>query len=845
LIVAGAGYIAQAASAAFPPSTAILTAFTYIMKVSTDVSKDYDIITDFFEKMNTFLVRISIIEKHVPAFTGFRSHLMTVFTSVLKMCGFATKAIREKRWKKAWNVLRHGGGDEELAAADSAVDKALDNLAAATNFANLANTEETKVTTSRIETSTGEIKSDVKNVAMVVDGVNAIALRTDSRTERMEKEALQFYLQMSTKFDKLLQGRQSQLQRKPDNQQESQKGDPGLKKHETFNRVRRYFPVKADPIIQDHDIEYSMITGTGSWLSDEAAYKSWSQGTSEDRFLWIFGEAGLGKTGLAYRAIRDLQMSTASDSKAAVAYFYFRGDDVNRSSIRTAINSVIVQVARLNPSFCEKLATTLAKNGDGASGFPLKLLWDIFASVLVQCEGSRIFLIFDGLDEANNEDRGLLLNCLSEIDTLQTDIRVLLTCRPGSKDLAEGLQKSQTVEVTKDKIVPDMQLVVQARLKTFSRLHKFSNQVKRRIVARLLEQADSMLYIEHMLRRFNKIGRETLVLKELENMPDGLQPLYFTMVAEIQDRRTSDQLQTMGRLFTWFAFSKRPLTLDEANDVSRLFGQDQTFSIEEEIAGRSGRILELVGGVDDDSEEDEATEGESEVDGLENIQIITGGDGNSATLRFQNRCLREYFRAINTDQAGLRIPPNAANLAMLEMCVHMLCGIYKKQNKAIEPSLLNYAATFWAQHLGDIDVRAVSDEKVSRAINCLRLVFTNHNNVSKLFEEVKDLNYSTMFGPSKRQLKRTLNAFGQWIQRAFTLGESGIGVSSYEWVNEVKENRLRVMVSLARGHVQNWFQREDRDHMSFDFAIEALRMVSRSRIQRDSSHVIHSEGIQS
>jgi hypothetical protein len=99
-----------------------------------------------------------------------------------------------------------------------------------------------------------------------------------------------------------------------------------------------------------------------------------------------------------------------------------------------------------------------------------------------------------------------------------------------------------------------------------------------------------MLYIDHMLRRLNFIGREGAVLKDLDqNLPENLQSLYALMLAEVQRGKTAAQFETLKKLFSWLAFSKRSLTLEEANDLIELTHQDEPLSLEEEIQGKAGR----------------------------------------------------------------------------------------------------------------------------------------------------------------------------------------------------------------------------------------------------------------
>lgn len=57
-------------------------------------------VTAFFEDMNAFLQRITILESRLPSYPAYRNCLMDVFTAVLDMCGFATKYIELGRFSK-------------------------------------------------------------------------------------------------------------------------------------------------------------------------------------------------------------------------------------------------------------------------------------------------------------------------------------------------------------------------------------------------------------------------------------------------------------------------------------------------------------------------------------------------------------------------------------------------------------------------------------------------------------------------------------------------------------------------------------------------------------------------
>ena len=92
-----------------------------------------------------------------------------------------------------------------------------------------------------------------------------------------------------------------------------------------------------------------------------------------------------------------------------------------------------------------------------------------------------------------------------------------------------------------------------------------------------------------MLRRLNAMGRENLIVKELEQLPSDLTALYALMLSDCEKNRSNEQLVTLKKLFAWLAYSKRPLTLGEAASLISVVEKQVSFSLEEEIDGRSAR----------------------------------------------------------------------------------------------------------------------------------------------------------------------------------------------------------------------------------------------------------------
>jgi hypothetical protein len=90
-----------------------------------------------------------------------------------------------------------------------------------------------------------------------------------------------------------------------------------------------------------------------------------------------------------------------------------------------------------------------------------------------------------------------------------------------------------------------------------------------------------------MLRRLDGLGRQVLIMKELETLPNDLPSLYSLMISDYQKHRTDEQLATLKKLFAWIAFSRRPLTLGEGLKLVSIVARDTSFRLEEEIDSAS------------------------------------------------------------------------------------------------------------------------------------------------------------------------------------------------------------------------------------------------------------------
>ncbi len=387
--------------------------------------------------------------------------------------------------------VRQAAEDEELNSAYKVMERALRHLESATGYVTYANTEDIKFTGQDIYMTTQKV---------------------DLTTERIEVSLLdqreqldRFKEMMAANFGKLLDDQRKASAKKQTHEPQHNK-DPSMRRYAAFTQVKRAFAVPADAAIQDRDIDYSFVPGTSAWLFKEEDFRRWSTTSSKDPLLWLSGDAGLGKSCLAFSTVRELkklvaEQSPAGGARASVAYFYFRNEHEELRSVVNALACTVAQIARQSVSYCEQVAADLSGSLPGAKPFDLQSsnvseLWDrFFASKFKKGSDAHLFLILDGMDEADVEEANHLFELLWKIREDKLHIRVLLTGRPELHDRLNTVNVTQsglnTLEVTKEKIAEDMQLIIRARLKTQSKLRKFRAQARKRITNKLLQKADS------------------------------------------------------------------------------------------------------------------------------------------------------------------------------------------------------------------------------------------------------------------------------------------------------------------------------------------------------------------
>lgn len=306
------------------------------------------------------------------------------------------------------------------------------------------------------------------------------------------------------------------------------------------------------------------------------------------------------------------------------------------------------------------------------------------------------------------------------------------------------------------------------------------------------------------MRRLNSLGREGLILKELENLPSDIESLYETILADCAKNRSPDERELLRSLFAWLAYAKSNLTVGEANILIDIITTELSMSIEEELDGRLSRLLRVSGSEDKQVGDDDSSENELdqviEEDAESALQRASDADN---LLGFQEKSLRAYFRRPSDNPDGLRSTPTQAHVTIFSMVSAILSRPNESEFDQAKNSLTVYAAEWIFAHLLEMGADQVNDQQAAVVLENLFNILSNKNDALKPIEGLTG-GGSTIF-TLHTELEATLKTLSTWSRRALSMPSNSISYEAINFYRPLLQEPNRVFIPIARAHINNWF----------------------------------------
>lgn len=477
--------VADAASTSFPPSCAILTAFTCVMTAAKKVSENYDTVEAFFDVMNIFLQRLSLLEGKLPREPVYRTRVTRVFCSLLTLSGCIQRYTQHWGRFKAWAKAMFEGTDDKLKSAYDAVNKDLNDLEKATVMKTLQTAIEISEDVKALHETTGQVLETSRQTLFIATRIDtsvqrAVLLSTENARQGQE------VLSTVHRLELLLQ--ETANQKAADISNASNSGAPKKKASALDFLLGHFRYLDMKPKL--NEIDKSYVPGTFDWIDTHDAFRALVR--RETRILCVSGVDGMGKTTLCYSIARRLRTAFEKDGSSSVAVLFAR-DGPCALSLGNLMQSCCLQVAEKDPSYRDIVNGFLLESVDIYSDDSAAR--NLFSS-LFRAESHRsTVLVLDAIEALDDGCWTLLRGFITTAVEEKLRIQFVLSSPPNFETGLDGLEPTR-VELTKELIQTDIRAVAVATLNknSFPALAKLKPSWRKRLVESLSASADRKFF---------------------------------------------------------------------------------------------------------------------------------------------------------------------------------------------------------------------------------------------------------------------------------------------------------------------------------------------------------------
>lgn len=409
------------------------------------------------------------------------------------------------------------------------------------------------------------------------------------------------------------------------------------------------------------------------WILWNDSYNAWLNDKSfQTRILWVHGQPGSGKSVLASFLIDHLRETLQEKCQ----FFYFRKGEEEKENIASLLRSIAYQTACEVPEFRDGLKR-MAEDEIDFSTATADVLWaKIFSDSLFWLPSQKpLYWIIDGLDESNAPS--VLLTLLSSNRQSRIPLRIAVLSRPFLSNNFEELKPNIHVdEISLGPTSQDFRSFVHESVRQFqAEDNDFLSEL-----LEFLEQGDgNFLWVRQKLANIKDQTTDSLLSDSIP--PTDLEGLYHQMTRHLSVTWQGNDEILARTVLTWAAFSLRPISLGEIQEVYSL-----TPMSKRELKNVIPRVCgEFV-----------------EIDAKFRVNLV-------------HETARQFLTEVSTHQ--LYLDPEDAQLAIFLKCMATL-NTMQRQIPVERPatgSFALYSITSWHKHLGKM--KNPTDKRVFQSLS--------------------------------------------------------------------------------------------------------------------------------
>ncbi|KAJ5455936.1 uncharacterized protein N7458_004200 [Penicillium daleae] len=420
------------------------------------------------------------------------------------------------------------------------------------------------------------------------------------------------------------------------------------------------------------------------WIHQDPQYRSWQNG-DEVCLLWVKGGAGKGKTMISIGIIEKLLR--LQHESTMVTYFFCQNANYELNTLEAIMKGLIFQLVNQQTA----LGQPLRRRWDTINGrfeedvTSWRTLWNILLEMLERCKCQRIYIIVDALDECRSDDMADFLKLIvrNGLDR-PAKIKWMLTSRlldSVDRELLTGHNQLQvSLELNSKYVSKAVKNYIASKVEELNRRQQYRATLKRELEAELTAKAEgTFLWVSLACKRLESIYREE-ALTTIQTLPPGLYPFYDRIFSQLTQGERGD-VQRYIRLLKVIILVYRPLKVEEVNSASGLTNKGDS---NRALVDRCASFIKI-------QENNIQFVHQSARDYLagENGQSILDSYDHFGHSEIVLSCLLHLSELLKPNLLELQRPDSTRESLIMP----------KDDTRNLLLTSVDYAATFWVQHL--------------------------------------------------------------------------------------------------------------------------------------------------
>ena len=418
------------------------------------------------------------------------------------------------------------------------------------------------------------------------------------------------------------------------------------------------------------------------WILKHPDFKQW-QSNSQARLLWIKGGAGKGKTMLLIGIINELEKWTSRTESSFSSFFLCQNtnDRLNNATavLRGLIYMLIIQRSCLISHVKEDYKRKGSRLFEGSNAF--YALAGILKKMLHDPRLGEVFLVVDALDECD-QGLGQLLSLIVETASSASQVKWIISSRD-RPDIEQQLAADEagmklSLEVNAELVTRAIRTYIDFKVSRIPILRR-DDALQAQVRQQLYDNSEgTFLWVALVSEELEQIFLSEDVVRVIESVGRGLNPLYDRMLAQVQERKWHSEI--CSQILAIVTLVHRPLHLLELGALA---------GIESSAADELSKLVHLCGSFLTVQQETVYLIHQSAKDYLttEAASKIYPMGHWSIHFNMYTRSLTVLSRTLRRDMYQLNLP-----------------GILVNEIKPPNPDPLGavrYACIYWADHLHD------------------------------------------------------------------------------------------------------------------------------------------------